>query len=115
MARLPLENLRFLATAILVQNETGGNLTQILDKTAVVMRERVRLRGQLRIYTAQGRVTGWILGAMPFIMFALISVVNPGYERILLTDPLGIRLVYIGIIMLVVGVLIIRKIVDVKV
>jgi tight adherence protein B len=115
VARLPLENLRFLATAILVQNETGGNLTQILDKTAVVMRERVRLRGQLRIYTAQGRVTGWILGAMPFIMFALISVVNPGYERILLTDPLGIRLVYIGIIMLVVGVLIIRKIVDVKV
>lgn len=113
--RLPLDNLRFLATAILVQNETGGNLTQILDKTAVVMRERVRLRGQLRIYTAQGRVTGWILGAMPFIMFALISLVNPGYERILFTDPLGIRMVYIGMIMLVAGILVIRKIVDVKV
>jgi tight adherence protein B len=113
--RVPRDDLRFLATAILVQGETGGNLTQILDKTAAVMRERVRLRGQLRIYTAQGRITGWILCGMPFLMFALISMVNPGYERILLTDPLGIHLIYAGLIMMVIGVLIVRKIIDIKV
>jgi tight adherence protein B len=113
--RVPRDDLRFLATAILVQSETGGNLTQILDKTAGVMRERVRLRGQLRIYTAQGRITGWILCAMPFLMFVLISIVNPGYEKVLLDDPIGIRLIYAGLAMMVIGVLIIRKIIDLKV
>ena len=100
---------------MLVQSETGGNLTQILDKTAAVMRERVRLRGQLRIYTAQGRITGWILCAMPFIMFALLSLVNPEYEKPLFTDPLGIRLIYIGLAMMVVGILVVRKVINVKV
>ena len=113
--RLPRDDVRFLATAILVQKETGGNLAEILDKTAVVMRERVRLRGQLRIYTAQGRVTGWILCCLPFILFALISVVNPGYERILFTTPLGIHLIYIGLFMMVAGVFVIRWIIDIKV
>src|SRR5689334_25435593 len=113
--RVPLDDVRFLTTAILLQRETGGNLAQILDKTAVVMRERVRLRGQLRIYTAQGRITGWILCAMPFLMFVLISIVNPGYEKVLLDDPVGIRLIYVGLAMMVIGVLIIRKIIDLKV
>ena len=66
--RMPVDDLRFLATAILLQKESGGNLVQILDKTAAVLRERARLRGQLRIYTAQGRITGWILCAAPFLM-----------------------------------------------
>lgn len=113
--RLPRDDVRFLATAILVQKETGGNLAQILDKTAAVMRERVRLRGQLRIYTAQGRLTGWILSCMPFVMFALISMINHDYESILFTDPLGIRVVIVGLIMMVLGVLAIRKIIDIKV
>jgi tight adherence protein B len=113
--RLPRDDVRFLATAILVQKETGGNLAQILDKTAVVMRERVRLRGQLRIYTAQGRITGWILCSLPFILFGLISLVNPDYEKILFTDPLGVRLIYGGLGMMAVGVLIIRKVIDIRV
>ena len=113
--RLPRDDVRFLATAILVQKETGGNLAEILDKTAVVMRERVRLRGQLRIYTAQGRVTGWILCCLPFVLFALISVVNPGYERILFTTPLGIHLIYIGLFMMVAGILVIRWIINIRV
>src|SRR5260370_40938206 len=65
VARLPRDDMRFLATAILLQKETGGNLALILDKTAGVARTGPRLRGQLRIYTAQGRVTGWVLGLMP--------------------------------------------------
>ena len=113
--RVPRDDVRFLATAILLQKETGGNLAVILDKTAAVMRERARLRGQLMIYTAQGRITGWILCFAPFIMFGLISMVNREYEKILFTDPLGLRMVYGGIIMMVLGVLIIRKIIDIKV
>ena len=113
--RVPRDDMRFLATAILVQKETGGNLAEILDKTAAVMRERVRLRGQLRIYTAQGRVTGWILCSLPFILFALIGLVNPDYEKILFKDPLGIHLVYFGLFMMAAGILVIRWIIDIKV
>jgi tight adherence protein B len=113
--RVPRDDVRFLATAILLQKETGGNLAVILDKTAAVMRERARLRGQLMIYTAQGRITGWILCFAPFIMFALISMVNREYEKVLFTDPLGLRMVYGGVIMMILGVLIIRKIIDIKV
>ena len=79
------------------------------------MAERARLRGQLRIYTAQGRITGWILCAAPFLMFALISLVNRGYEKVLFTDPKGIRMIYGGLIMMAIGVLAIRKIIDIKV
>ena len=113
--RVPLEDVRFLATAILVQRETGGNLAEILDKTAAVMRERIRLKGQLRIYTAQGRVTGWILCLLPFIVFLLINLVNRDYEKKLWTDPTGLHVVYAGLIMMVVGIFAIRKIVDIKV
>jgi tight adherence protein B len=113
--RMPIDDLRFLATAILLQKESGGNLAQILDKTSAVVRERARLRGQLQIYTAQGRITGWIVGAAPFFMFALISVLNPKYEKTLFTTPLGLKMVYGGLVLMVLGILIIRKIVDVKV
>ena len=113
--RVPLDDVRFLTTAILLQRETGGNLAQILDKTAVVMRERSRLRGQLRIYTAQGRITGWILCFMPFVMFGVLSAVNRNYETILFTDPTGLHMLYFGLVMMIVGILIIRKIINVKV
>ena len=113
--RVPLDDVRFLTTAILLQRETGGNLAQILDKTAVVMRERSRLRGQLRIYTAQGRITGWILCIMPFVMFGVLSAVNRNYEKILFTDPTGLHMLYFGLVMMIVGILIIRKIINVKV
>ena len=114
-SRVPLSDVAFLVTAILVQKETGGNLAEVLDKTAAVIRERFRLRGQLKVYTAQGRLTGWILAAMPFLMFVLLSLVNPGYERILFTDPAGRKLIYAGIVLLVTGGWVIRKVIDVKV
>ena len=112
---MPLDDMRFLATAILLQKESGGNLAQILDKTSAVVRERARLRGQLQIYTAQGRITGWILCFAPFVMFALISVLNPAYEKPLFNNPLGLKMVYGGLGLMVLGVLAIRKIIDVKV
>jgi tight adherence protein B len=113
--RLPRDDVRFLATAILMQKETGGNLAVILDKTAAVARERSRLRGQLRIYTAQGRITGWILCLMPFIMFGLLSSINWDFEKLLFTEEFGRTLVYTGLTFMVIGILVIRKIINVKV
>lgn len=113
--RVPLDDVRFLVTAILVQKDTGGNLAEVLDKTSAVMRERNRLRGQLRIYTAQGRISGWILCCLPFIVFFLISLVNHNYEKALWTDPLGRHLIYAGLAMMAIGVFAIRKIVSIKV
>ena len=113
--RVPRADIRFLATAILLQKETGGNLAQILDKTAALARERSRLRGQLRIYTAQGRITGWILCIAPFIMFGVISLVNWNYEKILFTDPSGLHVIYFGMVMMVIGILVIRKVINIKI
>jgi len=113
--RLPRDDVRFLATAILLQKETGGNLAVILDKTAAVARERARLRGQLKIYTAQGRITGWILCCMPFIMFGLLSALNWNFEKLLFTEHIGRVLIYFGLALMAMGVFVIRKIIDVKV
>ncbi len=113
--RVPIDDLRFLATAILLQKESGGNLAQILDKTSAVIRERARLRGQLKIYTAQGRITGYLLGTAPFIMFGLINLINHDYEKTLFTDPFGLKMVYFGLGLMVIGILAIRKIIDIKV
>jgi len=113
--RVPLPDVAFLVTAILVQKETGGNLAEVLDKTAVVIRDRFRLRGQLRVYTAQGRMTGWILAALPFIMFVLLNLVNPGYEKIMLTDPVGRKLLYAGVVLMISGGWVIRRVIDIKV
>jgi tight adherence protein B len=113
--RVPIPDLQFLVTAILVQKETGGNLVEILEKTAIVLRERLRLKGQLAIYTAQGRLTGWILAGMPFFIFIGMSIINPKYARILVEEPLGRTLIYIGLALMFIGGFIIRKIVDVKV
>src|SRR5438477_4372709 len=115
VSRLPRDDVRFLATAILLQKETGGNLAVILDKTAAVARERARLRGQLRIYTAQGRVTGWVLCFMPFIMFGLLSVINWDFEKLLFTEEMGRTSVYFGLGLMATGVLIFRNIIDIKV
>jgi tight adherence protein B len=113
--RAPLDDMRFLATAVLLQKESGGNLAQILDKTAAVLRERARLRGQLRIYTAQGRITGYLLGVAPFIMFGVLNLINHDYEKTLFTDPFGLKMVYFGLGLMVIGILAIRKIIDIKV
>jgi tight adherence protein B len=114
-ARMPVKDLQFLVTAMLVQKETGGNLAEILDKTGAVIRERARLLGQLRIYTAQGRMTGWILGLLPFIIFVLLGIVSPGYTHVLIADPAGRKAVFIGLGLMVIGVYFIRRIVDIKV
>ena len=114
-SRIPSRDLQFLITAILVQKETGGDLTEILDRAAHVIRDRVRIGGEVRSRTAQGRMTGWILGLLPVIMLILINIVSPGYSNILFQDPLGQQLLYAGAILILIGALFIRKIVNVQV
>ncbi len=113
--RIPSKDLHFLITAILVQKETGGDLTEILDRTTHVIRERVRIEGEIKTYTAQGRLTGWILAALPVIMLLIINVMSPGYSDILFHDPVGQELLYTGVGLITIGTLIIRKIVDIQV
>lgn len=112
--RVPVPDLQFLVTAILVQKETGGNLAQILDKTSHVIRERVRVAGQVRIRTAQGRFTGAILIGLPFVIFFGMNVLNPGYGKVLFEDSFGQKMLIVACVAMVVGVLAIRKIVNVK-
>jgi tight adherence protein B len=113
--RIPSKDLSFLITAILVQKETGGDLTDVLDRTTRVIRERVRIQGEIRTYTAQGRLTGWILACLPIVMLGLINIATPGYSHVLFYDPLGQKLLGAGGILIVIGGLIIRKVVDIKV
>ena len=110
--RVPSADLRVLVTAILVQRDTGGNLAEILDRTVFVIRERLRIQGEIQVQTAQGRLTGWILSALPLVMLVLLNLLNPGYSSIMLSDPFGRKLIYASIGMLAVGTLIIRRIVN---
>jgi len=114
-SRVPSQDLQFVITAMLVQKETGGNLVETLDRTAAVVRDRIRIQGEVRTYTAQGRMTGYILGALPLIMFFLINMANHGYARVLIEDPTGRKLIYAGATGMVLGALAIRKIVNIKV
>lgn len=112
--RVPVPDLQFLITAILVQKETGGNLAQILDKASQVIRERVRVAGQVRIRSAQGRLTGWILVGLPFALFVGMNFLHPGYGKVLFEDPLGRKMVTYAAVMMVVGIFLVRRIVNVR-
>ena len=113
--RVPTPDVRFLIAAMLIQRETGGNLVEVLDKTTTLLRDRIRLQGEIRIYTAQGRLTGWILCLLPVLMFIALTIINPSYTAPLLNDPRGQHLLIAGGIFMLVGMLIIRKIVQIKV
>ena len=109
--RIPSQDLRVVATGILVQKDTGGNLAEVLDRTGAVIRDRVRIQGEIRTHTAQGRMTGWILCLLPVIMLLLINFINPGYSTPLFKDPRGRMMLYAGLGLLSVGALIIRQII----
>jgi tight adherence protein B len=115
VSRVPLQDIRIVTTAILIQKESGGNLAEVLDKTAYVIRERFRLKRQVRIHTAQGRLTGWILSFLPLVLGVALYFVNPNSMSLLWKRDIGIRLLEIAAVMTVVGALIIRKIVRMEV
>jgi tight adherence protein B len=109
---VPSQDLRVLVTGILVQKETGGNLAEILDRTANVIRERLRIQGEIKTHTAQGRMTGWILCTLPVVMLLVINMINPGYSRVLMDTEMGHKLIYAGLFLLTIGAFIIRQIIN---
>ena len=115
LERVPLQDLRIVATAVLIQKESGGNLAEVLDKTAYVIRERFRLKRNVSTHTAQGRMTGWILTLLPVALGVAIYTINPTMMSILWTRDIGVKLLYASAGMTVVGGLIIRKIVNMEV
>jgi tight adherence protein B len=112
--RVPVPDLQFLVTAVLVQKETGGNLAQILDKTSQVIRERVKVAGQIRVRTAQGRLTGIVLCALPFVVFVGLNALNPGYGNILFETAEGRKVMTYAGTMMLIGIFLIRRIVKVR-
>lgn len=114
-ARVPLQDLKIVITAILIQRESGGNLAEVFDKAAYVIRERFRLKRQVRVHTAQGRLTGWILTFLPVALGFLLYLINPDSMSLLWTRPIGVKLLYLSGAMTITGGLIIRKIVNMDV
>jgi tight adherence protein B len=115
MKRVPLQDVRIVVTAILIQKETGGNLAEVLEKCGHVIRERFRLRKEIRIRTAQGRLTGFILALLPLILGFLLFLLNPAHMSLLWKRPLGLRMLYGAMSMTFSGAMMIRKIVRIRV
>ncbi len=115
VTRVPLQDLRIVVTAILIQKESGGNLAEVLDKASYLIRERFRLRRQVRVHTAQGRLTGWILSLLPVVLGIGLYFISPETISVLWTRSIGVKLLYTAAGMTIAGALIIRKIVNMEV
>jgi tight adherence protein B len=113
--RVPNLDLRFFVTSVLVQRQTGGDLAEILDKIGYVIRERVRILGQVKALTAEGRLSGVILIALPFLLFLIMLHIKYDYVEKLWTHPLGVKMAVGALVMQLIGALVIRKIVNIKV
>jgi len=109
--RVPIPDVQLIVSAVLIQKESGGNLAEILEKVAYVIRERFRLKRQIRVHTAQGRLTGWILAIFPIVLGFVFYLMDPARMSLLWTRPIGIKLLWTAAFMETIGVLIIRKII----
>jgi tight adherence protein B len=113
--RVPIVDVKLFVTAICMQRETGGNLAEIMDKLSYIIRERFKILRQVRVFTAQGRLTMIILMSLPPLLVCLMKVINPDFIQPLFTDPIGHVLIAAGIILQTAGFFMIRKIIDIKV
>jgi tight adherence protein B len=113
--RVDLVDVRILVTAILIQREVGGNLAEVLDNLAQVIRARFTIRRQLKVYTAQGRFTGYTLAVLPIIVGVTIYFINPPYMELLFTNPMGKLMVAVAAVMQIIGYIWIRRIVDIEI
>lgn len=111
--RVPVLDARFFVTAVLTQRETGGNLSEVLDNLASVIRDRFRVKRQVRVVTAHGRITGWILAGLPPSLAGILCVISPAHMKTLINDPLGVQMIVLAATLQVIGTLIIRKLVNV--
>ena len=112
--RVPLLDARFFVTAVMTQREMGGNLSEVLDKLSAVIRERFKVKRQVRVISAHGRITGMVLGFLPPAVCGILFIISPEHMGLLFKDPIGLYMVAAAVVLQVIGVLAIRKIVDVE-
>lgn len=113
--RIPLTDLRYLVIAVVIQRESGGNLAEILGSIGSIIRERLKLIAKVRVLSAEGRMSAWVLGALPFAVAAFMSIVNYQYVSVLWTDPAGVHLLWYGGALILLGAILIRNIVRIRV
>jgi len=114
-ARIPLTDLRYLIIAVLIQRETGGNLAEILTSISHIIRERLKLVAKVRVLSAEGRMSAWILGLLPLGVTGMLLLTNADYISILWTDPAGIKLLWTALAMVVIGVFWLRKMIRIHI
>ncbi len=114
-ARVGSEDLELVITAVLIQRQVGGNLAEILDNIATTIRERIRIKGEIKTLTAQGKISGIIIGLLPLILAGALSLIAPDYLRPLVAHPAGLGMLASALILEIAGILIIRKIIDIRV
>jgi tight adherence protein B len=113
--RVPNLDLKFFITSVAIQRQTGGDLAEILDRIGYVIRERYKILGQVKALSAEGRLSGVVLIALPIGLFFLMMVMKPEYEKLLWTDPIGIKMSIGALVAMLIGAFVIKKIVDIKV
>jgi len=113
--RVPITDLRYFVVAVLIQRESGGNLTEVLSKLGHLIRQRLKLFARIRILSAEGRLSGWVLGLMPFVLAGVVNLFNPAFMAPLWTDPIGISIVRNMLLMMATGVFLLRKITRIRV
>lgn len=113
--RTGVEDLDLVVTAVIIQRQVGGNLAEVLDTIAHTIRERIRIRGEIKTLTAQGRISGLIIGALPLAILLFITLINPGYIVPLFQNPIGLLFIGMGVSGQVIGMMLIRKIINIEV
>jgi tight adherence protein B len=112
--RVPLLDARFFIIAVMTQREAGGNLAEVLDNLSSLIRERARVKRQVRVASAHGRITGWVLSMMPPGLAAIMVLVAPEHMKTFVQDPLGVRMIIAALVLQAIGVFTIRRIVQVE-
>lgn len=113
--RVPLPDVSYFVVAVMIQRESGGNLAELLDKIAAIVRERLKLHGEIRTLSAEGRLSAVILTALPFAVAAVVNLVNPKFMAVLWNDPSGLRMVGLALVLMVLGMLWMRQIIRIRV
>jgi tight adherence protein B len=113
--RIPLLDVRFFATAVMIQRETGGNLSEILENLGHVVRERFKILRQVRVYTAHGRMTGYVLLALPAFLGIALMFINPDHMNLLFREQLGRQMLTAAIVLQIVGYMWIKKVIKIEV
>ena len=112
--RVPVLDARFFVTAVLTQREAGGNLSEVLDNLASVMRERFKLKRQIRVISAHGRISAWVLSALPPVLAGVLFLLSPDFMKVLWEDPLGVRIVLVAVTLQIIGTIIISRMVKIE-